>query len=157
MFIFSKLNRRFFIRLGIVILLAYFFFGYICIPVFVKGPSMEPTYGRVGFNFCWRPAYWLSQPKRGDIVVIKFTNKILLLKRIIALAGDTVSFRNGKLYVNDNLVNELYVSKPYDWNLPARKVKPGKIYVVGDNRRMPMVRHKFGQVSIKRLYGVPLW
>ncbi len=118
---------------------------------------MEPAYSKIGFNFCWRPAYWWSKPHRGELVVIKFSKKILLLKRIVAFSGDTVLFNNGKLYVNNKMVDEPYVVKPCDWNLPKRIVKPGKIYVVGDNRSMIMAKHKFGQVSISRLYGKPLW
>lgn len=156
-FLLPKLNRCFFIRLGILIIVAYIFFGFICIPTFVKGPSMEPTYQRVGFNFCWRPTYWFSNPKRGDVVIIRYTKRMLFLKRVVALSGDRIAFRNGKLYVNAACVPEPYVKKPSDWNLPEKKVESGHIYVVGDNRSMPMDKHKFGQVLIKRIYGAPIW
>ena len=156
-FLRPRFNRYFFIRLGIIVLLAYIFFGFICVPTFVKGTSMEPTYGRIGFNFCWRPAYWWSLPNRGDVVIVRYTDKVLYLKRIVAVGGDTIAFRNGKLYLNKKLINEPYVKKTCDWNLPERIVEPEKIYVVGDNRSMPMNKHKFGQISINRLHGAPLW
>ncbi len=156
-FVIPTMNRCFFIRLGILATVAYLFFGFIAVPAFVKGPSMEPTYKRIGFNFCWRPTYWFSSPKRGDVVIIRYTTKTLYLKRVVALAGDRVAFRAGKLYVNGNYVKEPYVKNFSDWTLPEKTVSPGKIYVVGDNRSMPIYKHKFGQVLIKRLHGAPVW
>lgn len=156
-FIIPKIDRCFFIRLGVLAFTAYGFFGFIAVPAFVKGPSMEPTYKRIGFNFCWRPTYWFSDPKRGDVVIIRYTSKTLYLKRVVALAGDRVAFYEGKLYVNGNYVQEPYVKNPSDWMLPEKLVEPDKIYVVGDNRSMPIYKHKFGQVLTKRLHGAPIW
>lgn len=156
-FILPKFDTCFFVRLGALILICWLFFGFICIPAYVKGGSMEPTYSRIGFNFCWRPAYWFSEPQRGDIVVIRYTGKKLYLKRLIGVAGDTVAFRDGKLYLNGKEQDEPYVKKPCEWNLPEREVSEGKIYVIGDNRSMMMEHHKFGAVKIKRLHGVPVW
>ena len=81
----------------------------------------------------------------------------MLLKRVVALGGDTVEFREGRLYVNGREVAEPYVNGPCDWNLPSRRVEEGSIYVVGDNRSMPMEGHDFGQTSSDRVIGVPLW
>lgn len=156
-FVFPKMNKCFFIRLGVIVLVTYLFFGFICIPTFVKGGSMEPTYKRIGFNFCWRPTYWFSPVKRGDIVIIKYTDKTLFLKRVVGLPGDTVEFNNGRLFVNGEYIEEPYRKYVSDWTLPAKKIEPGHIYVVGDNRSMPQEGHKFGMVSLKRLYGAPLW
>lgn len=118
---------------------------------------MEPTYRSTGVNFCWRGHYWFKTPKHNDIVVVRYTNKVLLLKRIVALAGETVEFRGGVLYVNDRAVDEPYVKYLCDWDLPLRQVKPGHFYVVGDNRSMPIHQHYFGQVAAERIYGAPLW
>lgn len=156
-FILPKFDTCFFVRLGALILASWLFFSFICIPAYVKGGSMEPTYSRIGFNFCWRPAYWFSEPKRGDIVVIRYTGKKLYLKRLIGFAGDTIAFHNGKLYLNGEEQDEPYVKKSCNWNLPEREVEKGKIYVIGDNRSMPMERHSFGAVKLKRLYGAPAW
>ena len=152
-----KPGRRFFIRLGLVALSAFLFFRFVCVPARISGESMEPTYSSAGFDFCWRPAYWFSKPKRGDIVVIRYTDKKLYLKRVAGLPGDKIEFRNGKLFVNGAKVDEPYVKKTSDWNIPERVVPEGKIYVVGDNRSMPMEIHVFGAVKLKRLYGAPLW
>ena len=81
----------------------------------------------------------------------------MLLKRIVALAGETVEFRDGVLYVDGKARSEPYVLYKSSWTLPPREVAPGHVYVVGDNRRMPMEQHKFGQVAVSRIIGRPLW
>jgi len=49
-FVLPKLNRCFFIRLAILALITYIFFGFIAVPTLVKGSSMEPTYKSIGFK-----------------------------------------------------------------------------------------------------------
>lgn len=77
----------------------------------------------------------------------------MLLKRIVALAGETVEFRGGLLYVDGNLIEEPYVRNRSGWELPPRIVTPGHIYVVGDNRGTAINRHRFGEVNVNRIVG----
>lgn len=115
---------------------------------------MEPTYADGSFAFCWRPQYILKKPKQYDVVTVRFAGrKVMLLKRIVALEGQTVAFRKGFLYVNGNLVEEPYVHYRSDWELLPREVSTGHAYVVGDNRGTPMARHHFGEVNINRIVG----
>ncbi len=81
----------------------------------------------------------------------------MLLKRVVALEGETVEFRDGKLFVNGGEIDEPYVRGPYHWNLAPRQVGQDRVYVVGDNRSMPVKSHTFGQVSRQRILGRPLW
>jgi len=83
--------------------------------------------------------------------------KVMLLKRIVALEGDEVEFHNGKLLINGKEREESYVRYPCNWNLSPRKVEVHCVYVIGDNRSGPIENHHFGQTSIKRIAGVPLW
>ena len=158
-FLFPEFNRRYLVRLLCVAAGALIFFGLICRPCVIHGASMEPTYPSVGFTFCWRPSFWFRKPKRGDVVIVSFYgHKTLLLKRLVALEGDTVAFRKGVLLVNgQELEGDWEVKGPCDWELPERTVEPGNIYVVGDNRSMSINEHIFGQVSAKRIEGAPLW
>jgi len=81
----------------------------------------------------------------------------MLLKRVIAVEGESVEFREGKLFVGGQGIDEPYVHYPCTWNLSPRRVDPGCVYVVGDNRNMPIENHYFGQTPIRRIMGVPLW
>lgn len=157
-FLLPSLNRKFLIRLFIVIAVAYIFFGYILIPLRIDGRSMEPTYKDGGFNFCWRLSYIFSESQRHDVVAVRFSGKrVMLLKRVIAIAGETVEFREGKLFVNGLKLEEPYMKFPSDWNWPTRIVDQDKVYVVGDNRSVPIRNHIFGQVSLQRIVGRVLW
>ena len=120
---------------------------------------MEPTYGSIGFTFCWCPAFFFSKPKRGQVVIIKYIGrKMLLLKRVVALEGDTVEFRKGVLLVNGEPFKGGWQEKgPCDWQLEERTVEPGNVYVVGDNRSVDINEHIFGQVPASRVIGVPIW
>ncbi len=157
-FLFPELNRVFWIRLAVVAGVAYVLFGRICIPTRIHGASMEPTFADGSVNFCWCPRYAFSAPAVGDVVVVRLAGtRVMLLKRVVAVAGDTVEFRNGRLLVNDRERNEPYVANPCTWTWPPKEVKPGHIYVVGDNRSMPIDAHRFGQTALNRVVGGPLW
>ena len=105
------------------------------------------------------PAYWLSDPKIGDVVAVKYIGRrTMLLKRVVALAGDTVEFRHGTLMVNGKPLKENWKTLgPCNWELPPRKVDEGCVYVVGDNRSMDMNDQVFGQVPASRILGRPIW
>ena len=88
-------------------------------------------------------------PDKGDIVVISRTNQQLengespepLIKRVIALEGDTVDLREGSVYVNDELIEEPYLEEGtlteprgyYGISFPV-EVPEGCVFVLGDNR-----------------------
>ncbi|PID60398.1 signal peptidase I [candidate division KSB3 bacterium] len=157
-FFFPKLTPVFCIRLVLVALGAYLFFSHIIVPVRLQGASMEPSYHDGSRHFFWRPAFWWSEPQRGDVVLVRLAgSRVMLLKRIVATSGETVEFRNGRLFVDGALQEEPYVRLPCSWNLPVRTVAAGHVYVIGDNRSMPIEQHDFGQTSHKRLGGRLLW
>lgn len=78
----------------------------------------------------------------------------MLLKRVIALPGETVEFREGDLYINGSRIDEPYVAYHSDWNIGSRRIAPGHVYVIGDNRSTSPDRHKFGEIDINRIVGI---
>jgi signal peptidase I len=152
-----RCDRAFLIRLCVIAALAYAFFGHVCVPARVHGESMDPTYHDGSFNFCWRPRYARRPPAPGDIVMVRFSGRRnMLLKRVVAGAGDQVAFRSGVLHVNGEPLDEPYVTSGCNWELPLRTVDPGHVYVIGDNRGMPMKAHRFGQTPLTRVVGGPV-
>jgi signal peptidase I len=157
-FLLPRVTPFFLLRVLCVTASAYLFFGFVCTPLLIRGTSMEPTFHDGGFNFIWKPAFWFSEPERGDVVAVRLAgNKVVYLKRVVALAGQRVGFREGVLFVDGRPVQEPFVNGPCRWDLPDREVAPGNVYLVGDNRSMAMEEHDFGQTSVRRVQGVPLW
>ena len=157
-FLFPELTLKFFLRVSVIIITSVILFTYIFIPFRINGFSMTPTYKNGGFNFCFTLRYLFSSPKPFDVVTIRLAgSRVMLLKRIVATQGETVEFKNGYLYINGKKVGEPYVTRRQQWNLAPRLVKRNHVYVVGDNRNVPMKMHDFGQTPVYRIIGAPLW
>ena len=104
----------------------------------VEGDSMLPTL-RDGD---WVAVSGLSLGiDRGDIVISTqpWERNVPIVKRVIAVGGDTVDidFGKGEVYVNGVLLNEPYINSPttlnYDVEFPVT-VPDGCVFLMGDNR-----------------------
>ena len=75
----------------------------------------------------------------GDIVAIRQDTNAIVLKRILAMPGETISSDNRRLIRDGKQINEPYLA-PADqhevWmpSFPARTVPPAELFVLGDNR-----------------------
>jgi len=100
--------------------------------------------------------YWMHGPQRGDVVVIQpppHTGTIPLIKRVVALAGERIEIREGRVYIDGALLDEPYVHEKDFYNMPAQIVPPLHIFVLGDNRRASNDSRAFGPVPIKTVLG----
>ncbi|HLP75766.1 MAG TPA: signal peptidase I, partial [Candidatus Paceibacterota bacterium] len=144
------------VRIVILVLLVFAVRQFALLPIRIFGPSMMPTYQENGINMVNRLAYLRAEPQRGDVVAIRYAGEHrLLMKRILALPGETIEFRNGKVLINGEILPEPYLAKGYpsDWTIPLQTVKPDHYYVVGDNRTMPEELHVKGQAERRRIVG----
>jgi signal peptidase I len=112
-------------------------------PTIVKEHSMEDTLHPNDYIFLSKQAYNMGgDPKRGDIVVFRSelessdgTTKNLI-KRVIAVEGDTVEIHDGVVYVNDEVLNEPYTKDGYtDGQMPEITVPKNDLFLLGDNRQ----------------------
>ena len=157
-FLFPKMTGAYMARVLCVALAAFLFFYYLLVPVRLRGKSMEPTLRDGSLHFILAGSYLISGPEPGDIVGIKLAGRrVVLLKRIVAEGGETVSFRDGALFVDGKPRPEDYLKTGCDWNYPDRKIGTGNYFVVGDNRSVPMEHHDFGEVPARRIMGKLLW
>ncbi len=115
----------------VIISLAIFLIVYIFLvqPNKVDGPSMEPTLINEQYILTDKLTYRFSQPEQGDIIVFHAPKvacnsatmgNCLYIKRIIAVPGDKVRLTDGQFYVNDEPLNEDYLSA--DHNTTTRSV-----------------------------------
>jgi signal peptidase I len=95
-------------------------------------------------------------PRLGDLVAFHAprTGEILL-KRVVGVAGDTVGLEDGVLVVDGRRIREPYADpKAIDsvYFGPV-KVRPGTVFVMGDNRANSEDSRDFGAVSTDRIIG----
>lgn len=126
-------------------------------PVRVEGSSMLPTLienevmltTNISRNF-----------KHNDIVVIRRRNDTAIVKRIIALPGDTIDidFDTGSVYLNGELLNEPFISEltmqKHDFEGPVT-VPEGYVFVMGDNRNRSddSRTNKIGLIDMRNIFG----
>jgi signal peptidase I len=144
------------IRVVVLVVVCYVVFKHLLLPIRVDGPSMLPTYREFSVNFVNRMAYWFSEPRRGDVVAVRYTgNSIMLMKRIIGLPGETIEFVEGRVLVNGRVLDEPYLKFECDWTVrpPNYRLGDEEYYVVGDNRSMPFDSHQQGAARRVRIVG----
>lgn len=129
--------------------------------VIVYGESMFPT--------CQQGDVYMSLkigvvPKRYDIVIAKIGHQ-KVIKRVIGLPGDTLTVRQGNVYINGGLVDE-----KYNFFTDSAGVLDNSYYLedncyflMGDNRNESMDSRTYGGVDIECVEGViilkifPFW
>lgn len=96
--------------------------------VISDGNSMSPTINESDLIFCSTDFIYDNDYKIGDIVVAELTSDVRLVKRIAAMAGDTLIILDGSLYVNDKKV-----SSGFKEDYPQIVIPEGKVFLIGDN------------------------
>jgi signal peptidase I len=126
----------------------------------VSGPSMDPTLRDTEYLLLTRG--WPS-PRRGDVVVLRIDvghGPEEIVKRVVALPGDTVSVRGDYVTVNgapEQFPHEIMASQEKiirDLTVPA-----GEIYVLGDNRPVSADSRFIGPQPLTAIHGrvVAVW
>ncbi|NEU29233.1 signal peptidase I [bacterium LRH843] len=75
------------------------------------------------------------------------------IKRVIGEAGDKLEFENGKLYRNNELLNENYIKEDMDVDFDSIVVPENTVFVMGDNRNYSSDSRKIGPVPIENVIG----
>lgn len=126
-------------------------------PVKVEGTSMLPGLEDQERIFINKFVYRFESIQRGDIVVFHYPRdpQKSYIKRVIGIAGDRVSIRNGYVYVNGELLDEPYVP-PHSFDprsFPEVVVPAGGYFVLGDHRAMSNDSRDFGPIPSDTIYG----
>lgn len=110
----------------------------------VVGISMEPNFHQNDCLLIERQAYRKKQPVPGDVIVFRSQLKDrrgrrkYFLKRVIAVPGDEVNIRDGKVFVNGMEQDESFTfdrttEQGFEGTVPERCV-----FCLGDNRQNSM-------------------
>ena len=108
---------------------------------YVPSSSMEPTVHAHSIIFGWRLPYAVGdpEPKRGEIVIFKDEEErgVLMIKRVVGVAGDTIDIKEGHVFVNGEKIDEEYLPEGTVTNVGNEshwEVPEGHCFVMGDNR-----------------------
>ena len=116
-----------------VILIRIFFID----PVRVDGGAMDTTLANGQIMILNKIVYKRNDIKRFDIVVIDEGDKAII-KRVIGLPGETVEYKDNKLYINGQETEDPYPSTETDdfsiTDIGHTKVPGDCYFVMGDNR-----------------------
>ena len=126
----------------VTILLTEFILNFVIINANIPSGSMENTIMTNDKLIALRTSYWFNDPKRGDIIIFKYPDDETewFIKRVIALPGETVLVKDGKVYINGS---KKALSEPYIKEEPVEDFGPYKVpkngyFVMGDNRNHSM-------------------
>ena len=129
-------------------------------------------------------AYRFAEPRKGDILIflkdesadgfVRRINVYLsdvsmklhgefrrnrLIKRVIAIPGDTLEIRDNQVIVNGQVQAEPYAridpveNRVVNGELASITISEGKIFVMGDNRKSSLDSRSFGLVDILSVEG----
>ena len=141
----------------IIIIVVVLIRSFIITPVIVSGNSMLPNFNDGELLLVKKIGYNEKAIKRFDVIVIK-KDKEEIIKRVIGLPGEHVSYKNNKLYINDKLVSEDYTHlNTKDFNLEeictCSTIPEGKYLVLGDNRPISKDSRSIGLIDEKDIVG----
>lgn len=122
----------------------------------VEGQSMEPNFHTAERVVVSRLNYMLSDPQRGDIIVFLHTSGKNLIKRVIGLPGETVTMRQGQVYIDEVPLDESYIEElcsAYACRDKAWTLGEDEYFVLGDNRNHSMDSHNFGPIKRDQIIG----
>jgi signal peptidase I len=129
----------------------------------IPSPSMTPTLevgDRVLVN---KLSYRTHDVHRGDVVVFERPPAAShggegeikdLIKRVVAVGGDTLEGRDGQVFVNGERIEEPYlVDGTLTDNLPHQEIPEGFVFVMGDNRTNSEDSRVFGPIDEGAIVG----
>lgn len=163
--LFSSLSSHFidfiqtFVVFGAIFALIYLF---VAQPHKVSGNSMVPTFHNGDYILTDKLSYRFGIPKQGDVIVLKNPRDESqdFIKRIVATPGETVRIENNSVYVNEQLLRELYLPQgtltlggAFMPEKASIKAGANQYFVFGDNRNHSSDSRTWGAVTKEEIVG----
>lgn len=141
--------------LALLAVVVFFLFRFVVGLTPVSGNSMCNTLKNGDYVLYTR---MVKNLHRGDIVSLSLPSGEYYVKRVVALAGDTVDIRDGKVYINgaeetagyvlgETVGESVAIEYPYT-------VEEGHVFVLGDNRPESVDSRYYGAFSEQQVTGI---
>lgn len=123
----------------------------------VEGESMLPNFHTGEMVLVNKFIYKVRQPQPGEVVVLDdpANPRRQLIKRVIAVAGETVEVKDDVVYINGVPLAEDYIDRELlrHETLKAQIVPADTVFVMGDNRGNSSDSRRIGPIPIAKLEG----
>ena len=136
-------------------------------PYRIPTASMEPTLQTGDFILNNKLSYCAHNPERGDVIIFQYPSneKLIYVKRIVGIPGDTLEIKDKEVYMNGCRLDEPYVKHIDSHILPAGAgprdnygplvVPPNEYFIMGDNRDNSLDSRYLGTVDRIKIKGKP--
>ena len=146
---------KYYLLILLFVSICFFFTACSLQPISVEGIAMKPSFNDgdkilIDKNF--------GELKRGDVITFLYPKdrSKWYFKRITGLPGDIVEIREGRVYINGQILDEPYVEELYNQaksNFPPLKVPENHYFVMGDNRDNSSDSRYWGSVDKELIKG----
>ena len=130
--------------------------GFVVEPVRVRSDSMAPTIRPGAVLVIDKFTYLARKPHRGEVVVaVDPRSGASIVKRVVAVGGDSVGIENGALVVNGAVVVEKYIDNDNmaGFYFGPDEVPPDHVFLLGDNRDTSEDSRTFGPIDVDDIDG----
>ena len=125
--------KKLFIIIGVLLILIFISLFFSFKMFLVSGNSMEPSLEDGNKILIFKTAYFFSEIERGDIVLANVENKTIV-KRIVALPGEKVEIKGGKIKIDEKELYESYLKEIHTYGDQRVFLDENQYYILGDNR-----------------------
>ncbi len=133
----------------IIIIVVVLIRSFVITPVRVNGSSMDKTLSNGQIMLLYK----LTDIKQNDIVVVdKSVQGSTLIKRLIAMPGDTIECINGKIFINNQEYDDKYAFGTTN-DFEKITLKDDEYFILGDNRLVSEDSRYFGPVKRDKIKG----
>lgn len=154
-----NMMKKYVLIILLVVGFAFLFHNYVFARVTVTGPSMQPTFNNKDVIFVEKISTKIGNINRGEIIIFDSNNENndIYIKRVIGVAGDKINIKDGKVYLNGQILMESYLPQgtitKANSSTTEYVVPKGYIFVLGDNRGNSTDSRMLGLINIKDVKG----
>lgn len=148
--------RDMLISFAVVMIVVHYVFR----PIQVKGRSMYPTLEDGAYGISNTIGLTIGGLKRFDVVIIYLPEKKeYIVKRIIGLPGETIAYRDSKLFINGKEMEEPFLNHEYrkrygnsfTSEIPEQTIPNHSYFCLGDNRPNSSDSRVYGPFAKKQI------